>query len=277
MVCYIQLHGGVKIENQLKALGAKTFSLKASSVALSVQTLILGFSFIGLQLMQTEQVHAKPDENTSIPVQTRMVDEATETTTSLTADYTALPSELVVSLEETSEATEVELPSTYEDMLRLDLAQPSGIDPEFWDSWISDSYSSIVPSLADFEESGINAAWVVAVIYAECGRTARVVGSNNIFNFTVDTRSYTNFSSMPDCMEYAREWMLQSYFNREWHETRPAGYCQLTDDSPVTIERVNEHYAINPDGSVNWHWSEVVAEVMVEIYESYSNWLMEVG
>lgn len=277
MVCYIQLHGGVKIENQLKALGAKTFSLKASSVALSVQTLILGFSFIGLQLMQTEQVHAKPDENTSIPVQTRMVDETTETTTSLTADYTALPSELAISLEEISEATEAELPSTYEDMLRLDLEQPSGIDPEFWNSWISDSYSSIVPSLADFEESGINAAWVVAVIYAECGRTARVVGSNNIFNFTVDTRSYTNFSSMPDCMEYAREWMLQSYFNREWHETRPAGYCQLTDDSPVTIERVNEHYAINPDGSVNWRWSEVVAEVMVEIYESYSNWLKEVG
>ena len=277
MVCYIQLHGGVKIENQLKALGAKTFSLKASSVALSVQTLILGFSFIGLQLMQTEQVHAKPDENTSIPVQTRMVDEATKTTTSLTADYTALPSELAISLEEISEATEAELPSTYEDMLRLDLEQPSGIDPEFWNSWISDSYSSIVPSLADFEESGINAAWVVAVIYAECGRTARVVGSNNIFNFTVDTRSYTNFSSMPDCMEYAREWMLQSYFNREWHETRPAGYCQLTDDSPVTIERVNEHYAINPDGSVNWRWSEVVAEVMVEIYESYSNWLKEVG
>lgn len=277
MVCYIQLHGGVKIENQLKALGAKTFSLKASSVALSVQTLILGFSFIGLQLMQTEQVHAKPDETTSIPVQTRMVDEATKTTTSLTADYTALPSELVVRLEETSEANGVELPSTYGDMLRLDLAQPSGIDPEFWYSWIPDSYSSIVPSLADFEESGINAAWVVAVIYAECGRTARVVGSNNIFNFTVDTRSYTNFSSMPDCMEYAREWMLKSYFNREWHEKRPAGYCHLTDDSPVTIERVNEHYAINPDGSVNWHWSEVVAEVMVEIYESYSNWLKEVG
>lgn len=276
MVCYIQLHGGVKIENQLKALGAKTFSLKASSVALSVQTLILGFSFIGLQLMQTEQVHAKPDETTSIPVQTRMMDEATKTTTSLTADYTALPSELVVRLEETSEATVVALPSTYEDMLRLDLAQPSRIDPAFWDSWIPDSYSSIVPSLADFEESGINAAWVVAVIYAECGRTARVVGSNNIFNFTVDTRSYTNFSSMPDCMEYAREWMLKSYFNREWHETRPAGYCHLTDDSPITIERVNEHYAINPDGSVNWHWSEVVAEVMVEIYGSYSNWLKEV-
>lgn len=262
---------------QFKALSLKTFSLKASSIALSVQTLILGFGFVGLQLMQAEQVHAKPLEMSTEPVAAvRMLPVEEVVNTGLSADFTAIPEEYAVDDVELEPDAE-ELPITYDDMLALDLEQPSGIDPAFWDSWISDAYKEIIPSLADFEDSGINAAWVVAVIYAECGRNAHVVGSNNIFNFTVDTKSYTNFSSMTDCMEFAREWMLESYFNREWHKTRPAGYCKLSEGSPITIERVNEHYAINPDGSVNWQWSRVVAEVMVEIYESYSTWLKEVN
>lgn len=168
----------------------------------------------------------------------------------------------------------VELPSTLDDMYNLDLTESSGIPQEFWESWLPDAYKPIASSLEDFDSDGINAAWVVAVIVTECGRTANTVGSYNYFNFTVDTLSYSNFSSPEECMEYARSWIKQSFLNRDWHKTRPAGYCQLTEDSMITIERVNEHYAINSDGSVNWRWSQVVADVMVEVYNDYYNWRM---
>lgn len=169
----------------------------------------------------------------------------------------------------------VKLPSTLNDMYALDLTSNSEIPVEFWNHWLPDVYKSIAPSLVDFDSDGINAAWVVAVIITECGRTAKTVGSYNYFNFTVDTLTYANFSSPEDCMAYARSWIKRSFLNHEWHKTRPAGYCKLHEDGVFTIERVNEHYAINPDGSVNWKWSQIVANVMLEIYTDYYNWRMD--
>lgn len=164
------------------------------------------------------------------------------------------------------------LPSTYEDMLTLDLTQPSTIPVEFWEYWLPNAYKPIAEELPLFDEEGINAAWVVSVIIAECGWDANVVGSYNYFNFTVDTLSYTDFNSPVGAMQYARSWFKQSFFNPEWHKTRPAGYCQWNEGDPLTIERVNEHYAINPDGSVNWNWTKVACEIMVKIYSDYSVW-----
>lgn len=196
----------------------------------------------------------------------------------LLTNYAALTVQPVEPIEPTDDIAYgevVELPSTLDDMYAMDLTTSSEIPVEFWDYWLPDAYKSIAPYLEDFDSDGMNAAWVVAVIITECGRTANTVGSYNYFNFTVDTLTYTNFSSPGDCMEYARSWIKQSFLNRDWHKTRPAGYCQLTEDGVFTIERVNEHYAINPDGSVNWRWSEVVADVMQEIYNDYYNWRMD--
>ncbi len=154
-------------------------------------------------------------------------------------------------------------------MLHMDLASSSQIPEEFWNEWLSDAYKPIASELSKFDDAGINAAFVVAVMYTECGRTASTVGENNYFNFTVDTKKYTSFSTPQECMQYARDWMLKSYFNPEWHTTRPEGYCQWDFSEPLTIERINEHYAINSDGSVNWRWSAVVSEIMQSIYSSY--------
>lgn len=164
------------------------------------------------------------------------------------------------------------LPVTYEDMLNLDLTTSSTMPAEFWKYWLPTVYKPIANQLPLFDQEGINAAWVAAIMIAECGWDGNVVGSFNYFNFTVDTLSYTNFSSPAEAMQYARAWFQQSFFNRAWHTTRPAGYCQWHEGEPLTIERVNEHYAINPDGSVNWNWTKVASEIMVQIYSDYSAW-----
>lgn len=176
-------------------------------------------------------------------------------------------------IEQQRDAYLAQLPSSYTDMFRLNLESSSGIEPEFWEYWLSSPYKELSSELQKFDEVGINAAFIVAVMYAECGRDAHVVGANNVFNFTVDMKAYSHFSSKTACLKYAREWFQKSFFNRDWHCTR--ANCQLSSHASITIERVNEHYAINSDGSVNWQWSSTVASVMTQIYSDYVMWYKE--
>ncbi len=203
---------------------------------------------------------------------------ATQVTSDLTVNSVCAPAVIEPIIDEVIQPqvqeiafahTDVPVQITEEYIMGLDLASPSGIPQEFWENWLSDAYKPLASEIVEFDQKGINSAFIVAIMYTECGRSAKTVGKYNYFNFTTDARNYTSFDSPEACMHFAQDWMLSSYFSPEWHATRQEGYCHWDSSEPLTVERINEHYAINSDGTVNWHWSEVVSSIMHDIYCSY--------
>ncbi len=156
-------------------------------------------------------------------------------------------------------------PTTIEEVLAMDIAKSSDATTELYEMALPEAYHVLIPDLIEMDKAGINGIWVSAIIITEVGRESSLVGKNNYFNWTVDTITYSDFATPHDCMVYAQESFLTRYFNPDWHKDR--SYCQWEAGKPFTIERINEHYAINADLTVNWLWSQVVAELMLGMYQ----------
>lgn len=155
---------------------------------------------------------------------------------------------------------------TQKEILNIDLRKPCGIPAEIYENFLPNCYHHLIPDLIQLDKNGINGAWVAAIIITEVGWDNRVMAPYNYFNWTNDTVTYHSFDSPHDCMMFAQESFQKRYFNPDWHKRR--NLCQLKPGAPITIERVNEHYAINADGTVNWKWSSVVSQLMTQLYNA---------
>lgn len=160
------------------------------------------------------------------------------------------------------------------DMYEVQINKSYSIPKEFYYDILPETMYPIVDSVCYLEETqDISSMFLLAVAAVETGwgKTFYIPGNNNWFNWTADTIDYQSFDSADECVLYTGEKFQERFFNPEFY----AIYGQLVDDC-FTVSEVNTRYALNPDLSVNWAWSDVVCEIMCSFNNKYQLWKEEI-
>ena len=159
---------------------------------------------------------------------------------------------------------------TVADIYQIQINRGYGIPKEFYYDILPQTMYPLVDTVCYLEETqDISSMFLLAVAAVETGwgKSFYEPDNNNWFNWTTDTITYQHFESAEDCVLYTGEKFEERFFNPEFY----ANYNQ-TMDAVFTVGEVNTRYALNPDMSVNWAWTDVVCEIMYSFNSKYQLW-----
>lgn len=143
----------------------------------------------------------------------------------------------------------------------LDIRTRSNWTYEDFDAVLNEEMKDLIPvALRLEEEVGINALYIIAVGANETGWGKYMAGRYNYFNWTNDGVDHFDFEALEKFSDFSVKTYRDNYVNETFYEGK-LGFVP----EHITLEVVNVKYAINPDKTTNWQWSNVVAEIMSNI------------